>query len=216
MGRNWLTNLLGMHPLQLLGIVLAAMLLVIILHGMLYRSRFLAICPKIKDEGDELFASTSLAGWLLSLTLIYRQVTVDARRKVVVISRRLFWFFKSAKTIPFEHIQAIDYKYEDWGVFTSLGLTGDTKDCFSVNLRLVNDSTVHLFNFLGEGGFEPGILNPLFSLRWYLAKTLLAFCGSQEESSRHFVQPSGKVDRREGFSLREKSKSSHAAHGAPD
>ncbi len=187
MGRNWLTNPLGMHPLQLLALVLAGLLLVILLHGMLYRSRFLAICPKVRDEGDELIACTSIAGWLLSLTLIYRRVTVDARRKVVVISRRLFWFFKSAKAIPFEYIQEIDYGYEDWSPFTSLGLTGDSKDCFSVNLRLVDDSTVHLFDFLGEGEFEPGVLNPLFSLRWYLAKMLLAFCGSQEESSRQFV-----------------------------
>jgi hypothetical protein len=187
MGRNWLTNLLGMHPLTLLAIVLAGMLLVIVLHGLLYRSRFLAICPKVKDEGDELIACTSLAGWLLSLTLIYRQVDVDAQRKVVVISRRLFWFFKSAKVIPFGDIQEINYEYEDWGPFTSLGLTGDSKDCFSVNLRLVDDSTVHLFNFIGEGDFEPGLMNPLFSLRWYLAKMFLAFCGSQEESSRRFV-----------------------------
>ena len=162
-------------------------MLVIILHGILYRSRFLAICPKVKDEGDELFACTSIAGWLLSLTFIYRQVTVDSRRKVVVISRRLFWFLKSVNVIPFEHIQGIDYEYEDWGAFTSLGLTGDSKDCFSVNLRLVDDSIVHLFNFMGEGDFEPGVLNPLFSLRWYLAKVLLAFCGSQEETSRQFV-----------------------------
>jgi hypothetical protein len=187
MGRDWLTNLLGMHPLHLLAIILALMLLVIILHGMLYRSRFLAICPKIRDEGEELIACTSLAGWLLSLTLIYRQVTVDARRKMVVLSRRLFWFFKSEKTVPFEHIQSIDYEYEDWNPFTSLGLVGDSKDCYSVKLRLVDDSKVHLFNFLGEGDFEPGIMNPLFSLRWYLAKILLAFCGSQEETSREFV-----------------------------
>ena len=187
MGRNWLTNLLGMHPLVLLALVLAGMLLVIVLHGLLYRSRFLAICPKVRDEGDELIACTSLAGWLLSLTLIYRRVDVDAERKVVVISRQLFWFFKSAKVIPFGHIQEINYEYEDWGPFTSLGLTGDSKDCFSVNLRLVDDSTVHLFNFIGEGEFEPGLLNPLFSLRWYLAKMFLAFCGSQEDTSRQFV-----------------------------
>ncbi|MGA2061392.1 MAG: hypothetical protein ABSG67_12990 [Thermoguttaceae bacterium] len=187
MRHNWLTNLLGMHPLALLALVLAGMLLVIVLHGLLYRSRFLAICPKVKDEGDELIACTSLAGWLLSLTLIFRRVDVDAQRKVVVINRRLFWFFKSAKVIPFGQIQEINYEYEDLGPFTSLGLTGDSKDCFSVNLRLVDDSTVHLFNFLGEGDFEPGLMNPLFSLRWYLAKMFLAFCGSQEETSRQFV-----------------------------
>ncbi|MGD0517448.1 MAG: hypothetical protein ABSA26_07935 [Thermoguttaceae bacterium] len=187
MGRNWLTNLLGMHPLVLLGIVLAGLLAVIVLHGLLYRSRFLAICPKIRDEGDELSACTSIAGWLLSLTLIYRRVIVDADRKVVVIRRRLFWFFTGVKVVPFGHIQEIIYEYEDWGPFTSLGLTGDSKDCFSVNLRLVDDSTVHLFSFLGEGGFEPGLLNPLFSLRWYLAKMFLAFSGSQEDASRQFV-----------------------------
>jgi len=187
MGRDWLTNMLGIHPLQLLAIVLAAMLLVIVLHGILYRSRFLAICPKIRDKGDELTACTSIAGWLLSLTAIYRHVTVDSRQKLVVINRRLFWFLKSSQVIPFEHIQSIDYEYEDWGMFTALGFTGGTKDCFSVNLRLTDDHKVHLFNFLGEGDFEPGVINPLFSLRWYVAKTLLAFCGSQDESSRHFV-----------------------------
>jgi hypothetical protein len=187
MGRNWLTNLLGMHPLQLLGIVLAVLLIVIILHGLLYRSRFLAICPIVKNQDNQLIASTSYAGWLLMLTLIYRQVIVDAGRKVVVIQRRLLWFFKSSMTIPFEHIQEIEYRYEDWGVFTSLGLTGGSKDCFSVKLRLVDDSQVHLFNFLGEGDLETGAINPLFSLRWYLAKVLLAFCGTQEDASRQFV-----------------------------
>jgi hypothetical protein len=187
MGRNWLTNLLGMHPLALLAILLAGLLLVMILHGLLYRSRFLAICPKVTDEGDVLIACTSLAGWLLSLTLIHRRVDVDAKRKEVVIHRRLFWFFKSTRIIPFAHIQEINYEYEDLGAFTSMGLTGAAKDCFSVSLRLVDESKVHLFNFLGEGGFKPGALNPLFSLRWYLAKMFLAFCGSQEETSRRFV-----------------------------
>jgi hypothetical protein len=187
MGRHWLTNLLGMHPLLLLAIVLAGLLAVIILHGLLYRSRFLAICPVIKDQDNKLIAYTSYAGWLLSLTLNYRHVVVDAQRQVVVIRQRLFWFFNRTKTIRFGHIQAIDYEYEDWGPFTSLGLTGDSKDCFSVKLRLVDDTEVHLFNFLGEGGLELGVLNPLFSFRWYLAKVFLSFCGSQEDASRKFV-----------------------------
>jgi hypothetical protein len=90
-------------------------------------------------------------------------------------------------TIPFQQIQKINYNYEDWGPYTSLGLTGDSKDCFSVKLRLMDDSEVHLFNFFGEGDFEPGVWNPLFSLRWYLMKILVPFCGSQEDSSRQFV-----------------------------
>ena len=187
MGRHWLTNLLGMHPLLFLGIVLAGLLVVIILRGLLYRSRFLAICPIVEDKNNQLIASTSYAGLLLSLTLIYRRVIVDSDRKVVVIQQRLLWFFKRTKTIRFEHIQAIEYEYEDWGPFTNLGLTGDSKDCYTVKLRLVDDSKVHLFNFLGEGGLELGVINPLFAFRWYLAKVLLGLCGSQENASRKFV-----------------------------
>jgi hypothetical protein len=187
MGRNWLTNLLGMHPLLLLGIVLAGLLVVIILHGLLYRSRFLAICPIVEDKDNQLIAYTSYAGWLLSLTMISRRLIVDSERQMVIIHQRLLWFLNRTKTIPFEHIQAIDYEYEDWGPFTSLGLTGDSKDCYSVKLRLVDDSKVHLFNFLGEGGLELGVINPLFAFRWYLAKVLLGFCGSQEDASRQFV-----------------------------
>jgi hypothetical protein len=132
MGRDWLTNLLGMHPLVLLRLVLAGMLAVIVLHGLLYRSRFLAICPTVRDEGGRLIAYTSIAGWLLSLTLIYRRVIVDAECKAVIIRRWLFWFFNSVKVIPFAHIKEINYYYEDLGPFSCLGLTGCAKECFSV------------------------------------------------------------------------------------
>ncbi len=175
MPHDWLTRLLGIEPLLLIGIALVGLLLIILLHNLFYHSRLFAVCPKVVDYGNRLIARTSLAGWLLSLTLIYRKVIVDAQRKAFVIRRRLFWFYLSTVTIPFEHIQEIKYDYEDWGPYTSLGFTGDSKDCFSVKLQLVDDSEVHLFNFIGEGGFEPGLINPLFSLRWFLAKILLAF-----------------------------------------
>ncbi len=197
-----------MHPLALLALVLAGMLLVIVLHGLLYCSRFLAICPKVKDEGDELVACTSLAGWFLSLTLIYRQVDVDAERKVVVISRRLFWFFHSAKIIPFGRIQEIDYEYEDLGPFTSLGLTGDAKDCFSVNLRLVDDSTVHLFNFLGEGDFEPGPAEPAVFIALVLGEGVPGLLRIAGRKFAAVCRSPGEADRREGIGLSEKTSGS--------
>jgi hypothetical protein len=187
MGRNFFANLLRTDLLILLAIVLAAFLLIIVANLRFYHSRFFTISPKIKDYGNKLIAKTPFIAWLLMLTMLYRRVIVDAQRKQVIIERRVFWFYKTARSIPFDSIHEISYNYEDWGPFTSLGFTGGTKDCFSVKLRLLGDEEVHLFNFIGEGVYLSGAPHPFISLRWFFAKIIFAFCGSQEELSQQFV-----------------------------
>ncbi len=184
---NPLINFLRSDPLIVLAIVLAGFLIIMVGHICLYNSCLLAICPKIKEYDTRLIAGTSFRAWLLMLTMLYRRVIVDAERKEVIILRRLFWIFNKTRTIPFDQIQEIAYNYEDWGPYTSLGFTGSSKDCFSVKLRLLNDEEVPLFNFVGEGSFKTGLLNPLLSLRWIIMKITFAFCGRQEELSLNFV-----------------------------
>jgi hypothetical protein len=187
MGRYCFTNWLGVDPLIVIAVFLAALFIVLVFNVRLYHNRLLAICPKVIDSNDRLVARTSWIAWFLMLTLLSRKVVVDAKKHRVFIKRRLFWFCVSIFSIPFDQIEKISYNYEDWGPFTGVGLTGNTKDCFSVNLQLVNGEDVHLFNFLGEGTFEARAPNPLLSFSWYWAKMLLAFSGSQEDDSRRFV-----------------------------
>jgi hypothetical protein len=188
MGRNWLTHPFGMEPMLLLAYILIGLLAVIVFRGMFCRSRFLAICPKVTYASDKMIARTSIVACILSLGLIYRYLVVDARRKEIAIYRRIFWFHRTNSLIPFEDIQEIHYGYEDWGPFSSMGLTGGSKDCFSVKLHLLDQSTVHLFYFMGEGDLNVELFNPLASLRWFLAKVLLGYSGSQDEESRRFIE----------------------------
>ena len=145
---------------------------------------FLSIGPKITRKNGKLVARTSLAGFLASLTCLHRTVVIDPARRMISVRRRLFWFFTSRKRIPFDRVEAIVYTYDDWNSDAGLGYSHDSKDSFTVKLKLWNEHLVHLFNFYGEGAF---VNNSPFPDWCFWDEYLLDLSGTQESESRTFV-----------------------------
>jgi hypothetical protein len=169
-------------------VVIFALIFAILAITLLFRrTRLLAIVPRVRHDDDKLVARTSLGGFLLSLTLLYRTVVVDRGQQSISSSIRFFWVFRRSRTIPFAEVEKIIYRYEDMNPSSSLGFSGDSKDWYSVKLRLTGDREIHLFHFYGEGEFQHG------SLDWvpgwaYWNERLFDMQGTQDEDSRTFVK----------------------------
>ncbi len=117
-------------------------------------SPLFSTCPRVEKVRGRLVARTALHFRIMTLGTVCREVVVDPKEEVVRVRRRYGWFFKRAFRIPFGSVRAVTYGYAGtggeqgwwWGAH-------DTKDCFSVGLRLSDFREVHLFSFLGEGPF---------------------------------------------------------------
>src|SRR6185295_9143682 len=95
------------------------------------------------------------------------------------------WFFSQSRSVPFRHIAAVTYGYEDvapWATFTS---SHNSVDLFVVGLLLANREEVSLFRFLGDGTFTND--GPLPDW-WYWKEFAFDVTGSQERESYFFVQ----------------------------
>jgi hypothetical protein len=147
--------------------------------------RLLAICPRIRKEESRIVATTAWRARLLLLGLLYRKVVIDPVKRRLCISSRSLWLIRRERRIPFSKIEAVTYGYEDWSPDQILAFAHDSFDCFSVGLRLMDQSQIHLFHFLGEGTF--GNDGPLPD--WmYWEEFAWDVSGSQEKESRGFVE----------------------------
>ena len=168
-------------------VIIAVVGALLVLSFVFRRSRLLTVVPRISRDGAKLVGRTSVKGFLLSLTLLYRTVVVDPDGQTISISARVFWLLREVHTIPFADVEKIIYRYEDMNPASALGLSGDTKDWFSVKLRVRGDREIHLFHFFGEGGFQHGSLDWLPS--WmYWSERLFDMRGTQDDDSRAFVK----------------------------
>ncbi|WP_321533039.1 hypothetical protein [uncultured Desulfuromonas sp.] len=143
-------------------------------------SSLLTIKPKIKIDGSKLIAKTS--PMILALSLYFRNkvVTIDRRKKLVKIDSTWFWVFKNSTIIPFQQIEGITYKYDNFWFDFSLNLgTKDQVEEFTVSLKLTgSDQTIKLFSFVGEG-----IVNaPINDYEEF------DLSGNQESSSKNYVE----------------------------
>jgi hypothetical protein len=116
--------------------------------------RLFSICPRVRKRKGKLVACTALRLRILTLGALYREVVIDPRQQVVRLRRRYFWFWRRAERIPFALVTAVTYGYSGTGGAGDWwrGAT-DTKDAFSVGLRLDGLEEIHLFWFLGDGPF---------------------------------------------------------------
>ena len=151
-----------------------------------FESRLFSVCPRVCKRKGKLVASTALRLRVLMLGTLYREVIVDPKEEVVRVRRRYAWFFKRAVRIPFGSVRAVTYGYSGtggpqgwwWGAY-------DTKDCYSVGLRLSNFREVHLFWFWGDGPFTN--YGP-FPDWLYWQEYLFDLCGTQETESRTYAE----------------------------
>src|SRR5262249_44454475 len=144
----------------------------------------LSICPRLSRANGNLVAATSLQLRLLTLGLINRRVSIDPKRRMITLSRRLFWFFSRRQRIPFDAIAAISYGYQDWAA-NSWSWTHKSADLYKVGLRLHSGQEVQVFYFYGEGEFSNQ--GPLPD--WlYWANYQFDVTGTQGQESRLYVE----------------------------
>src|ERR1700738_5034632 len=77
------------------------------------RLSVLSVGPRIAKKDGKLVARTSLWVGLFSLGVSWRRAIVDPKHKKVTIRRRLLWFWKRERAIPFRWIESIRYGYND-------------------------------------------------------------------------------------------------------
>ena len=145
----------------------------------------LSIGPRIAKEDGKLVARTSFRVALLSLGLSWRNVVVDPKRRKIIISKRLFWFFKRKRVIPFRFIESVRYGYDDLSGNSDWPAAAQTFDYFKVGLKLYNGEIIPLFNFLGRGSFVNNSVMPDW---WYWSKSCTSASGTQEQESKLYVE----------------------------
>jgi len=105
------------------------------------------ICPRVKKEGGRIIASTAIRLRFFYFWTICRRVVIDASHQKVFATSRYFWVFRQRKMVPFS--QVLDVTYGDQ-IAPDAEAATDQFNWFSVGLRMTDNSTMHLFHFIGE------------------------------------------------------------------
>ncbi|MEM0925185.1 MAG: hypothetical protein AAGJ83_04035 [Planctomycetota bacterium] len=136
----------------------------------------------MSKRGATIIATTARRVRLLSLGGIYRQVAIDPVEQIITIHRRYAWFFRKHCAIGFAEIEAVTYGYEDQAIQGSF--VHESYDCFTVGLRLRDDSEVVLHRFSGEGT----LVNETIFPDWLMQPFGFELVGTQERDSRSYVE----------------------------
>ena len=144
----------------------------------------LSICPRITKANGRLIARTAWCLRILFFGTFYREVTVEPHKKTVTVVSRYFWLFRRRRRIRFPAIQAVTYGYSDLSQGSVTSASRDSVDWFTVGLRFIDDSEMHLFSFLGDGTF---VNESNFPDWMYWEEFLFDHTGTQEKESRVFV-----------------------------
>ena len=146
--------------------------------------RLLAVCPRISKEDATIISTTALRVRLLLLWSYYRQVRIDPVGRTISISVCYLWFCRSQRQIPFHDVEAVTYGYEDIAYHSAYEPVHETNDCFTVGLRLKDDTEVVLHDFAGDGT----LVNHTFLPNWFFRPFGFDLEGSQENESRDYVE----------------------------
>ncbi|QDU61904.1 hypothetical protein Pan216_27690 [Planctomycetes bacterium Pan216] len=144
-----------------------------------------SICPRVKEVKGKVVASTGWTFTILTLGTMLKWVTIDPKREKIFITRRYLWLLRFRKTISFKRVRAIIYGYDDLSPGTITSVAHDSLDCFTVGLRLKDESEMKLFRFFGDGVFtNDGPYHDLLYWREYLRDRT----GTQERESFVFAE----------------------------
>lgn len=169
-------------------IVIAVLAAIFALKYLLRGSPMLSVGPRIRAGPGWLMVSSSFLGMLLTLFSHRRSVLIDAREQKIHVRSRFLWFFRRHKIIPFDQVEKILYFLDDLNPGTLLEMTGDSVDCFKVQLRLLDRTDVHLGRFIGLGTFQRGWDNWDFLPDWlYSLEYTFDMSGAQAMQSREFL-----------------------------
>jgi hypothetical protein len=109
--------------------------------------------PRIRHEPSKIIAETGWLTLILLLGTVYRRVTVNREKAKITITSRYLWLIRRRRGIKFAWVKAITYGYTSLTTESMTSLAYDSKDCFKVGLRLIDETEVHLFSFVGDGEF---------------------------------------------------------------
>jgi hypothetical protein len=109
-------------------------------------------CPIIETREGRLLAKSSWYAFVTCLGLYCCEVTVDPKRALVTVSRRIGWFFKTRRAIPFRQIDYVTYRYHGPSSSAFVRWMSEyDEEWYSVGLKLNDLSHVHLFRFQQSG-----------------------------------------------------------------
>ncbi len=147
-----------------------------------YTSPLSAVNPKVWWKNQALHARTPLLLQILCLFLWRQEVIADPRRQLLIIERRIAWFFPSKRMIRFKDISHLDYSYDSlatsWNFF---GETTDAVESFKVGLVLEDREEISLMSFRGGGSAQTGMRGV------FLGDSVVDVRGNQEEKSRRYI-----------------------------
>lgn len=121
-----------------------------------------------------------------TLFVVNRRVIVNVERKRLLMLTRYFWFWKVGKGFDFEEIEAITYGYRGSASLSASRIFAQEEgaESFDVGLRLVDDTEIHLFTFLGAARF---VNNGQLPDWCYWDEMIFDIVGEQEAESRVLV-----------------------------
>jgi hypothetical protein len=152
---------------------------------MAFLSRLLSVCPRLLKDGGKLIAKSAWRLRILSLGSYCRQVTIDPRKKELILRRRYGWFFSRRRRVRFQTIETVTYGYHDWALSGVFSWAHDSCDLFSVGVRMHDGEEMHLFYFYGDGTFTNNSPWPDW---FYWEEYLTDLSGTQDRESKGFVE----------------------------
>ncbi|MEM6472711.1 MAG: hypothetical protein AAF802_24330 [Planctomycetota bacterium] len=146
--------------------------------------RLLDVCPRRSKRGATIVTTTAWRIRVLSLGAYYRRVEIDPVNRMIKIFQRYLWFIRRQCLVPFEEVEAVTYGYKDVSYGSWQRGPYEAEDCFTVGLRLADDSELVLHEFRGRGE----LINESILPDWCFRPTFLGFSGDQEQESRDYVE----------------------------
>lgn len=143
------------------------------------KSSFLSIKPRVEDTSR--FVSVRTNGFLrfLSLWSYDYLVEIDVDRRRIDVSRRLLWAFTRTRTIEFDAVDQVDYRYSSRGTSWSYFRRNDSVETYRISLILAGSGErVPVASFRGEGAVMTGVGGVL------RGDSLVDWQGDQQDASR--------------------------------
>lgn len=148
---------------------------------------FLTLRPSICETRESVIIRTGFFTCLLTLFLNMRKVEIIPLRKILLITYRRAYFFKSQSIINFRNVLYVDYTFDSIG--TGWGLTSfgfgrqDQIESFSIAIVTQKDKRYPICTYRGEGSKCTGWTGVLLG-----GDDIIDFSGTQEDESRKLAE----------------------------
>lgn len=147
---------------------------------MAWRTSWLSCGSRIRKDNEQLLISTSRIVQALTLGTTFTAVRFSPLERRIEIRRRNFWIRRTCRVVRFDDVAAVLYGYEDWSLEADLGASHDSRDVFTIGLRLSSDEEISIARFFGAGEFVNESLLPDWC---FWEDQLFDWAGTQDSES---------------------------------